>query len=89
VLLQALTLRNFGVSHLVLGDSGVDLDTADALVRYRSELGLELVTAPDGGAPRNRSAVPSGGGGRSTGQPRPCVDESRIRYVGCKSVLAA
>lgn len=44
-LLHALLLRNFGVTHLVLDASRADLATADALIRFRRELGLAVVHA--------------------------------------------
>lgn len=43
-LLAALVLKNFGVSHLVLDLTRLDLKTADALWRYRDDLGLTLLT---------------------------------------------
>ncbi|HVP67994.1 MAG TPA: hypothetical protein VMT17_12090 [Anaeromyxobacteraceae bacterium] len=47
---QCLVLRNFGVSHVVLGGVRTGLRTADALVRHRNELGLMFLqgtaTAP-------------------------------------------
>jgi len=42
-LFRALVLRNYGVSHIVLGASRTDLATADAIVRFRDELGLTVV----------------------------------------------
>lgn len=46
-ILRALVLRNFGVSHLVLDAARADLATADALVRYRRDLGLVYVRGRD------------------------------------------
>lgn len=42
-LLAALVLRNFGVSHLVVDPARLDLKTADALLRYRDDLGLSVL----------------------------------------------
>jgi ATP sulfurylase len=42
-LLQAIVLRNFGASHLVLGATRTDLKTADALLRHQEELGLAFI----------------------------------------------
>lgn len=39
-LLQAIVLRNFGASHLVLGATRTDLKTADALLRHQQDLGV-------------------------------------------------
>ncbi len=56
-LLQAIVLRNFGVSHLVLGAARTDLKTADALLRNQAELGLAFI--------RGEGRTPVSGGGRS------------------------
>jgi sulfate adenylyltransferase len=44
-LLQAIVLRNFGVSHLVLGAARTGLKLADALLRNQTELGLVFLHA--------------------------------------------
>ena len=50
-LLQALVLRNFGVSHLVLGATRTDLKTADALLRHQAELGMGFIRGEGSPAP--------------------------------------
>jgi sulfate adenylyltransferase len=62
-LFQAIVLRNFGVSHLVLGAAHTGLKIADALLRNQDELGLAFLHA--GARPS-----PSGwAGGRATCSP--------------------
>jgi hypothetical protein len=63
-LLQAIVLRNFGVSHLVLGATRTDLKTADALLRNQVELGVhfirgDVVSRPswDGAPPHERRSA--------------------------------
>jgi sulfate adenylyltransferase len=50
-LLQAIVLRNFGVSHLVLGAARTDLKTADALLRHQAELGVGFIRGEGPAAP--------------------------------------
>jgi sulfate adenylyltransferase len=50
-LLQSMVLRNFGVSHLVLGAARTDLKTADALLRHQEELGLGFIRGEGPAAP--------------------------------------
>jgi sulfate adenylyltransferase len=50
-LLQAIVLRNFGVSHLVLGAARTDLKTTDALLRHQAELGVGFIRGEGSRAP--------------------------------------
>ncbi len=50
-LLEAIVLRNFGVSHLVLGSARTDLKTADALLRHQADLGLSFLRGEGYGIP--------------------------------------
>jgi sulfate adenylyltransferase len=47
ILFQALVLKNFGASHLVVPDAQRDLASADALMRTRFELGMTLQRGHD------------------------------------------
>lgn len=55
-LLNVVVLRNFGVSHVVLGRS-IDLATAHALLRHGAELGVTFVHA-DGASAGGRATAP-------------------------------